>query len=376
MNILHKHVVKEILVPFTMAFVVMTFLTLVGELLQELTRRFLNQGLGWTDIAVIILYVLPTLMTYTIPVALLFATLVAFVRLSQDCEIVAIKAAGVPIRKVFFPAVLIGLGATMLLLALRAEISPWSRRQLRTFIINTVLERPTLMLREQAWTPEVNNMRIFVGDIDDEDMVLKDINVIVSGEDEPHRTIVAESGRIYVDVALKKIFLELGEGSIHIYDPDEPDEYSTTAFATLRVPVSIEAIDRYLRRAEDVRGGIASLRDKEMSLQQIHRVLSDPTTPRRERNSLLRQVGERIALSFMPLTFVLIGAPLGVIPYKARRFYGFAICAGLLIAYYALLMLGEALSKNSFVSPLIAMWIPNLLLGLVGIVFMVKAEKW
>ena len=220
MRILQRHVVKEILVPFALVFLGMTFLTLAGELLQELTRQFLNQGLEWTDIGIIIFYIFPTLMTYTIPIALLFATLVAFVRLSQDCEIIAMKAAGISIRNAFAPAILIGLAATMLLLGLRAEISPWSRRKLKVFIIDTVLQKPTLMLREQAWTPEVNNMRIFVGDIDDKEMLLKDVNVIVSAEDKPSRTIVAKSGKIYVDVDAKKIFLSLGEGAIHEYDPD------------------------------------------------------------------------------------------------------------------------------------------------------------
>ncbi len=86
-------------------------------------------------------------------------------------------------------------------------------------------------------------------------------------------------------------------------------------------------------------------------------------------------IGERTALAFMPLTFVLIGAPLGIIPYKARRFYGLAVCAGLLVTYYSLLMLGEMLVKKDFINPVIAMWIPNLLLGSAGIAFMVRAER-
>lgn len=376
MKILQKHVVREILIPFGLALAVVTFLTLVGELFSELTRRFLNQGLGWRGIGLIMLYMLPTLMTYTIPIALLFATLIAFVRLSQDCEIIAMKAAGISIRRIFAPAIVVGVAATILLLALRAEISPWSRRKLKVFIIKSVLEKPTLMLREQAWTPEVNNMRIFVGEIDDDEMLLRDVNVSVSDEGSPRRTIVAESGKIVVDVELREIFLQLDRGSIHEYNPEKPHEYSTTTFGNLRIPVSIKSIDRYMRRLSDENKEGAALGSKEMSLAQIRQKLSDSAVKPSERYSLLRQIGERIALGFMPLTFVLIGAPLGIVPYKARRFYGLAICAGLLLAYYTLLMVGEMLAKNGLANPLIAMWIPNILLGAAGIVFMVKAERW
>ena len=78
MRILQRHVAKEILVPFALAFLIMTFLTLVGDLLHELARRFMNKGLSLGDMCLMILYALPTLATYTIPIALLFATLVAF----------------------------------------------------------------------------------------------------------------------------------------------------------------------------------------------------------------------------------------------------------------------------------------------------------
>ncbi len=374
MKILNRHVAREILIPFALAFLVMTFLTLVGDLLQELAERFTSRGLGLGDIGMIILYMLPTMMIYTIPIALLFATLAAYVQFSQDGEIIAMKAAGIPLRRIFAPAILIGASATMLLFALCVEVSPWARRELKLFIINTVLDKPILMLSEQAWTPEVNDMRIFVGDIDKSDMSLKDVNIMVSKKEEPHRTIVAESGRIRVDDELKKIYLELEHGSIHEHDPERPDEYSTVTFGNLTIPVNIGSIDRYISYSKRYEQ-LGSLRKKELSLREIVRRISSPATNPKERRDLIGQIGKRTALAFMPLAFILIGAPLGVVPHKARRFYGLAICGALLLAYYSLLMLGEGLSKKDLVHPMLAMWIPNLLLGFAGVAFIIRAER-
>jgi lipopolysaccharide export system permease protein len=374
MKILQRHVAREILVPFALAFVVMTLLTLAGDMLQELARRFTNRGLELGDLVKMILYVLPTLMIYTIPVALLFATLAAYAQLSQDCEVIAMKAAGIPIRKIFAPAILIGVAASTLLLALCVEVSPWARRELKIFVINTVLAKPTLMLREQAWTPEVDSMRIFVGEVNESDMTLKDVNVVVNKEDEPRRTIVAESGGISVDGETKKIFLELNQGSIHEYDSERPDEYSTVMFSSLVIPVSIGSIDRYIRYSERYEN-LDGIRKKELSLRELIRKISNPATTTQERRDLIGQIGKRTALAFMPLTFVLIGAPLGIIPYKTRRFYGLAVCMLLLAAYYALLMLGEGLSDKGLIHPLLAMWIPNLLLGVAGVAFIIRAER-
>jgi len=374
MNTLQRHVVKEILVPFILAFMVITVLMLTGNLLKELADRFMNRALGLNEIGVMVLYLLPTLAVYTIPISLLFATLVAFLRFSQDHEIIAMQAAGIPMRRIFAPAIVVGFITALFMLALWAEISPRARKNLKRFVVETILKKPTLVLSEQTWTKEINNMRIFVGKIDNDKMLLNDVSVMVKDEDGPHRTIVADSGRIFVGTELENIFLELSNGSIHEYDSQHPDQYSTTTFGKLTIPVNIYAIERYLRPGRQIRDR-TRFRTSETPLIQAIRMIFDPSLPPRERQYIIRHIGERTALAFMPLTFVLIGAPLGIIPYRTRRFYGLAICAVLLLAYYSLLIVGETLAKKEIINPLLAMWTPNLLLGTAGIIFMVRAER-
>lgn len=370
MGILQRHVSKEILIPFLLAFTILTFLVVVGNLLQEITRQFANKGLAFADMAMLIMYALPTLVIYTIPIALLFATLIAFAQLSQDCEIIAMKSAGIPIRKIFVPAIAIGLLATLFLLFLNAEVSPRARRKLKTFIIEKVLEKPTLVLSEQAWTREMNDMRIFVGKIDDKRMLLEDIDIVISGRG-PRRNIVAESGQIYVNETKDKVFLELKNGVIHEYDIKKPDTYSTTTFRRLNIPVNIEAVNKYIEKYDS----LGSARKKEMTFRQIVQRIGDASVGEAQRQSLFRYLSEQIALAFMPLAFALISAPLGIIPHKARRMYGFAVCGGLLLAYYSLLILAEALAKKGMLNPPLAMWIPNLFLGAMGFFYMIRAEK-
>ncbi len=374
MKILHKYVRREILAPFAIVLVVMSFLALVGDLLQELAERFTNKGLDLGDIGTIILYVFPVMAIYTVPIALLFATLAAYIQLSQDCEVIAMKSAGIPIRTIFAPAILIGAAATAVLLPLSVEVSPWARRELKLFIINTVLEKPTLMLTEQAWTPEINNMRIFVGEINEEDMTLKDLTVMVNEEDKPKRTIVAEAGKIEVDHEAEKIFLDLYTGSIHEFDPESPDEHSTITFGSLKIPVNIGSIERYIEYSRKY-AELGTIRKKEMSLGHLVRRISTLSADSKERRDLIAQIGKRTAVAFMPLALVLIGAPLGIIPYRSRRFYGLAACGALLLTYYALLMMSESLSKKDLVHPLLAMWIPNILIGLAGVAFIIRAER-
>ncbi len=370
MSIIRRHIAKEVLIPSAITFSVITFLILVGQLLQQLSKRFPSKWLTLGDVTMITAYLLPSLMTYTVPVALLFGTLIAFAQFSHDCEIIALKAAGIPMRKAFAPPILIGILATVLVVITVGEISPWADRQLKVLMVDMVLKEPTLVLSEQVWTREMNDMRVFVGTIDSKRMLLKDVSVVVKSEGKPERTIVAQRGRIYIDDQ-QKILLELKEGSIHEFDMKNPAQYSTTIFESLTIPASIKSIQGYIKGYHQ----LDYLKQKEMPISQILPKLTDPSTSSNERSGLLRQVSERVALAFMSLAFILIGAPLGIIPYKARRFYGVAVCAGLLITYYSFLILGETLADKRLLNPLFAVWIPNIFLGMTGVFCMVRAER-
>ncbi len=369
MTIMRRHVTREIIVPSAITFSVITFLVLVGQVLQQLAKRFSGKLPDIGNTTLMIIYLMPRLMPYTISAALLFGTLIGFAQLSQDGEIIALKAAGIPIRKVFAPIIVLGLVATMFVLLLKGEVSLWTDQKLKELLIKMVLKSPTLVLSEQTWTHESDDMRIFVGNVDDKKMVLRDVNIIMDGKDSPQKTIVAQGGRIYIED--KGVFLELTDGSIHEYDLKNPEQYSTTTFKSLTIPVTIKALNRYVKRQAKP----GDVDEWDTPSRELLANLSDPSLSDDKRLALLGPLSERAAVAFMSLTFVLIGAPLGIIPHKSRRFYGVAICAGLLLMYYSLLIMGEALAKRELISPLISGWIPNGFIGGVGVFLMLRAEK-
>jgi lipopolysaccharide export system permease protein len=130
-------------------------------------------------------------------------------------------------------------------------------------------------------------------------------------------------------------------------------------------------VDKYIEKFDS----LGNVRKKEMTFQQIIERILDPSLGEAQRQNLIRYLSEQTALAFMPLVFALISAPLGIIPHKARRMYGFAVCGGLLLAYYSLLILGETLAKKGVLNPPLAMWIPNFFLGAIGFFYMIQAEK-
>jgi Lipopolysaccharide export system permease LptF/LptG len=77
------------------------------------------------------------------------------------------------------------------------------------------------------------------------------------------------------------------------------------------------------------------------------------------------EIHKKFSIPFACVVFVLIGAPLGI---RTRRggFANMAIAVAFFMVYYVFLIGGEQLADRGFLSPALAMWLPNLLFGVVG----------
>ncbi|MFW5729897.1 MAG: LptF/LptG family permease, partial [Spirochaetota bacterium] len=78
---------------------------------------------------------------------------------------------------------------------------------------------------------------------------------------------------------------------------------------------------------------------------------------------------KKFAIPFACLAFVFLAFPVGLIPRRSGRSVGFGL--GLLVAvvYWSLLIAGDTLGGREMqISPVLAMWVPNLLVLLVGLV--------
>jgi len=72
---------------------------------------------------------------------------------------------------------------------------------------------------------------------------------------------------------------------------------------------------------------------------------------------------------------VLVGAPLGIRTRKGG-FANVAIAVAFFIVYYFFLIGGEQLADRRLVSPALAMWMPNIFFGVMGISLTVSVVGW
>ncbi|HEY1687053.1 MAG TPA: LptF/LptG family permease, partial [Tepidisphaeraceae bacterium] len=117
---LFVYIFKDLVRIFLLALLSLAVIMSFGGLMRPLTR----QGLQPTQIGAALLYLLPAMMTYALPIAALFGTTFVYGRLSADNEITACRAGGISYFSMVTPALLLGLIVSIVSLLMLCFIVP------------------------------------------------------------------------------------------------------------------------------------------------------------------------------------------------------------------------------------------------------------
>src|SRR5258705_12245872 len=85
---------------------VFTFVLMLARMLKQLSEMLVNRQVGLHVVGWFILLVMPYVLSFSLPMAMLAAALLVFGRMSADNEITAIRASGVGLGRVGSPVIL------------------------------------------------------------------------------------------------------------------------------------------------------------------------------------------------------------------------------------------------------------------------------
>src|SRR3954447_13830395 len=141
---MHRTIFMELLRVFLLALLTLTGLLLMAGIMSEASQR----GLPPNQILAVIPLLIPSTLPYTIPTTTLFATCIVYGRLSADNEVLALKAAGVHILHVVWPAVFLGIVASAVTMFCYIDVIPYTGCLLRNRVIGDIEEFLYTMLRQ------------------------------------------------------------------------------------------------------------------------------------------------------------------------------------------------------------------------------------
>lgn len=357
MKILRNYFLKEFIGPLCLALGVLTFVMILGNLIK-LTDLVIRKGVDIYSVLKLFLFMMPYLLTYTLPIAALAAVLLSLGRLSSDNEIVAIRASGINLFSLILPLLIVGIILSLFLVIFNDRVIPYAHYATRKTLVEVGIKNPTAALEPGVFINSFQKYILFIYHIDQNR--LGNVRIYEpQGEGKPTRTIVAKKGEFIAMPEKNKIKLKLMDGT-----SDEPDPQNPTNFYKLNFKTYFMTLD--IAQLQD-KGQIRK-KPKDMTIQQLINEIKQLEKEGINPAPLIIEINEKFALAFSCFVFILLGSSLAIITRRREKSVNFGIAFFTVGIYYLLLIGSKSLSLQGYIPPSIAMWIPNIILGLAGII--------
>ncbi|OVE81887.1 hypothetical protein BVY04_02250 [bacterium M21] len=380
-TILNSYITKNLLVALVMTIFIATFVGTIGIVGKII--RLIGQGdLNIQMILMFIVYNLPKLMCYTLPIGLLVATVLVFNRMSADNELTALRASGISLLQVCAPVVLLAIVISGGAWYLQFELSPNYTAQARMIAKEQGVSNPVMLLEPNKPIDIFDNFYILIGG--KEENRITDVHIYLQDPDTGDLTqnITAQSGAITVDTVTQTLHLTLYNATlIHISGgkglDGEPTEEGRRQHMFLKEWKQPFNYGKALNSKRVVR------KAKEMGMKQLMAWVVMATAggghvAHYKLDTFLVELHKRAAWALSPFTFILIGIPMGL--QIARRETSAGLIGAVVIAalYYIPMVLFSETMKPTFVVPAVNwtlhswyfMWALNFSLQGIGLVLL------
>ena len=373
------YLIKEHISPFLGGLFTFTILLLLNRVYQ-LMDLIIRKGVPVLAVLKIVIYSLPFILAMTVSMALLIAALVAYGKLAQDFEVMAFKSLGISFRRTLRGPLVFAFFVFLFMCWFNDRILPEANHRVKNLIFSVYAKKPAVRIEEGVFTT-INNYLVYVEKKDDRTGKLSRVKIIETPENtQSVRTIVAKSGSVS-SIGDSMIVFILQNGVIYESVGERNEDFREIRFKKqvlrLRVDTELKERDRKYRTEREMTTKmlLAAMREKDKEIME-----TDPRDTVRIRilnrlkNRYLVEIHKKFSLPFAGIVFIVLGAAIATLTKKGGYGAAFGFSFLVFTIYYIFLIGGEELARRGYVSPVIAMWFPDFLTGIVGYIFARRCE--
>ena len=355
-KILDRYLIREILVPFFMVLFILTFVLLIGRILQ-IMDLMVNKGIGIVPMVKFLVYLMPSFLIRTIPISLLAAVLIGLGRLSGDSELIVMKSSGISLSRISRPIFALALVATLFTASMALFVSPASNHAMRALLFDMARQKAGVGIKEKVFNNQFRDIVLYAEKIDPRGDFMENVFIADNRFLKEPTIITAREAFLVSDPERMTLSFRLIQGSTHQADARK-GAYKKMDFDSydLNLDLSVE-------READV---LSRRKSTDMGLTDLFREIreSRPDTP--EGRELLIELNKKFTLPLSCLLFALVGIPLAMNRHRSGRAWGFSLAIGIIMIYYVLQLSVESFGESGSLPPVPGAWIPDILFAVAG----------
>ena len=353
LNISDRYVLSELLKPF-FAGVVAFMIIMISNTLYIFAELIVKSNAGIDVVLKMILYSLPAIIVVTLPVAYMFATLLALGRLGRDSEIIALRACGVSLSRIIFPVILLSLMISGIGFYIQEKAVPWANQQTLEVLKDMMRRDPLKAIKPKVFLSS-EDRDFFVNDVDREKSELKEVYVIDQTGNAFPQVIAAETA------TREKNTWKLNNGILRKLEENGFIDHEIR-FRGMEIQMEIKP-DLVFNNQLDVRS---------LASGDAQKLIADKKARGENTNKDELDYHTKFSLPLATFFTILLAAPIGIMFSKMGNYFGVAISIALVFVWYVTYSIFTSLGSAGTVTPLLAAWVQNIVFGGLGLLLLME----
>ena len=351
--------------PFTLSLFFCTFVLLMAEMVK-ITNWIVNYDVSIVPVLLMIFYAAPLALVYVIPMSVMMSILLTFLRMSGDNEIMALKSGGLSIYRLLPPVILFGFFGLVITLYITVFATPWASTAIEDLTFQVAASNVDIGLKERTFNDSFKNVMLYVNKVDPKRNEFFDIFIEDKRQEGFVSTVVAPRGKLFSEPDKFVYHLMLYNGTIHQTNRDDRTANSIGFdFYKLSLDFKDEFSTAQKRRKHSA----------ERSLGELIQYAKSFPVKNKAYYRLLIDLHKKFSFPAACIALGVLAMPLGLHSRTNKRTFGLIIGLFLILVYYLMLSAGVVFGKTGRLPPAIGMWIPNVVMGAVGIYLLMRSSK-
>jgi lipopolysaccharide export system permease protein len=399
------YIFRETMFAFFVSFLFFFFIFFVNQLLL-MAQDILSKKVPFHQVALLVLYSIPSIIAMSTPFATLLGTLITIGRMTTDNEILVMLTSGLSYKNIFIPTLLVGIIVSIFSFFANDILLPAGTIQFRRLYLKILSQTPSLEMESNS-VKKFKDTIVVMGTVEGKRM--DDVVIIDKTGGGERRAIVAKSAE-FVDAGDEGIRLDMSKAFMlsskelerrdfdfantgilrYRIRPDDIIQQATTVSARemssrdVYVAIKRKEIDVAKSMAEHdaramqaavelesaLRAGPSSSRwrDRERMLASFEREKATAVTSHANRGLLIFRLEfyKKFSIPFGSFAFIFLAVPLGLFAKKSGQAVGFILGIIISVIYWAFLLGGQNVGMKLGASPFWCMWLPNILTFFIG----------
>ena len=330
-----------------------------------MAEMIVNRGVSSMELFMMLVYISPSFLAITIPMATLMASVVTFNQFSAHNEWIAMKACNLSFLDLMKPVLGFSIVAYILANIVMFWALPWGNQSYKVLVYDIIKNRANVDIKPNVFNRDFKDLILMVKEHQN-NSVLKGVFIADTSKPEAPQIITSEEGVIFSDRKTLKIQLKLNNGTIHELS-NKGSDYQTLNFDRYDINLSMPDTERLEQKA--------LVGNRELSFSKILEKIEEMKEKGLPSSGPEVELSKKFSIPFTCLLFAFLGAPLGIKSSRSGKSGSFGITLGVIMVYYVGLIMTQNLGRIGKIHSYTSVWIPNAILIIVVIYVVYKMQK-